>query len=516
MVALALPGSDLPFILAATSVALAAGWGAALLTIVTGRLVLAAPALALVAAGALGAAASLPGLSGSAMPLLLAALPTEAWWVARNRRAAGLAGALALAAFVAILAGTGATAPASMTPWIAPAIWIAAVWMRRDAFLGRNVVAVGFSAWENVVDGALLRFDPAGAVTEASIGATPLLGLDPALLAGSGFFGRLHVADRVDYLAALSDLRAGAPGMSLSLRLRAPAAAPGDGSGYLDLTLDLASCANGEFVAGWLRKKQSVFASANPADDSDRLEVAKSRFLAAVSHELRTPLNAIIGFSDMMLHGLFGPFADERQREYVGLISESGSHLLGVVNSILDMSKIEAGTYAINTEPFVFGETVDMSTLMLARQAAAKNIEIVKAIDETAEMTGDRRAVQQILINLLSNAVKFTPDGGRVAVSANRRPGIFEFSVSDNGIGIAEADLSRIGRPFTQIENDLTRSYDGAGLGLSLVKGLVELHKGSMAIESAPGQGTTVRIGLPDCGEKDRQERRHEAHRKFG
>jgi cell cycle sensor histidine kinase DivJ len=213
---------------------------------------------------------------------------------------------------------------------------------------------------------------------------------------------------------------------------------------------------------------------------------------------LRTPLNSIIGFSDMMLHGMAGGFADPRQREYVGLVRESGNHLLSVVNSILDMSRMEAGGYATNPEPFRFSEAVDMCQAMLTQQASAKKLDLrTDVAAEIGEIYADKRAVKQILINLVSNAIKFTPEGGTVSIGAKRVGSRVHFWVSDTGIGMGADDLARIGEPFVQIRSDLTRYCEGAGLGLSLVKGLVALHSGTMSIESEPGLGTKVTVSLP-------------------
>jgi cell cycle sensor histidine kinase DivJ len=229
--------------------------------------------------------------------------------------------------------------------------------------------------------------------------------------------------------------------------------------------------------------------------------VAKSRFLAAVSHELRTPLNSIIGFSDMLVHGMAGEFADARQREYVELIRESGTHLLSVVNAILDVSKIEAGAYSIRPEPFVVAEAIELCRSMMAQQAHDQGVRLTAEVTPgTGEICADRRAVQQIMLNLLSNAVKFTPAGGEVGIEVQRRGSRLRLAVRDTGIGIAEEDLGRLGQPFMQVRNDFTRQFDGTGLGLSLVKGLVRLHEGEMTIECAPGEGTTVAVMLPVAG----------------
>jgi two-component system, cell cycle sensor histidine kinase DivJ len=234
------------------------------------------------------------------------------------------------------------------------------------------------------------------------------------------------------------------------------------------------------------------------ADANHRAEIGKARFLATVSHELRTPLNAIIGFSDMLASGMAGPLASDRQRDYVGLVRESGEHLLAIVNAILDMARIESGTYPIQPETFRLADAVDTSLSMVSCQAKTKDVTLVREIDAAqGELFADRRAVQQILINLLSNAVKFTPQGGRVTLTAARDARRVTLTVADTGIGISADDLARIGRPFVQVLNDYTRQYEGTGLGLSLVKGLIELQDGSMTIDSAPGEGTLVTVTLP-------------------
>src|SRR5690606_30572090 len=222
------------------------------------------------------------------------------------------------------------------------------------------------------------------------------------------------------------------------------------------------------------------------------------RFMAAVSHELRTPLNAILGFSDVLSHEMFGSFRDKRQLEYVRLIHDAGSHLLAVVNAILDVSKIESGTYEIRPEAFRFEDAVKLSLSMTAQQASDRDVSVTLDMPtDIGEVYCDRRAVQQVLINLLSNAVKFTPEGGAVTVTAERVGEKLQFHASDTGIGIASEDLKRIGKPFMQVQNDYTRQFDGTGLGLALVKGLVGLQGGGMTIESAPGAGTCVSITLP-------------------
>jgi len=231
------------------------------------------------------------------------------------------------------------------------------------------------------------------------------------------------------------------------------------------------------------------------AEDASR---AKSRFLANMSHELRTPLNAILGFSEVMTHELFGPIGNARYIEYSRLIHESGGHLLELINSILDMSKIEAGRFKLTPERFDFSDTVLQALRLVRFQAERNGVTLEDSISSDArEIIADKRAVMQILINLISNGVKFTPRGGSVRIAAQLRASSLEIAVSDTGVGIGEADVKRLGQPFEQVESEYTRAKEGTGLGLALVRALAHLHGGTMKIESVLGEGTTVRILLP-------------------
>jgi two-component system cell cycle sensor histidine kinase PleC len=236
------------------------------------------------------------------------------------------------------------------------------------------------------------------------------------------------------------------------------------------------------------------------AEEKNRAEEAnqtKSKFLANMSHELRTPLNAIIGFSEIMEAAMFGPLGAEKYTEYSRDIRESGEYLLDVINDILDMSKIEAG--GIRLAP----ETVELEPILadclrvVSTRASEKRLALEAAVDSKICFNADRRAVKQIALNLLSNAVKFTPDGGEVRVRGRRRGGRVTIAIEDNGIGIAKEALRKLGRPFEQVESQLTKRHQGSGLGLAIAKSLVELHGGSMRIRSTLGQGTTVVVRLP-------------------
>jgi cell cycle sensor histidine kinase DivJ len=242
-------------------------------------------------------------------------------------------------------------------------------------------------------------------------------------------------------------------------------------------------------------------------DEAESASRAKTQFLANMSHELRTPLNAVIGFSEILNRELFGAIGEARYREYARLIHESGEHLLNVVNDILDMSKIEAGKFNIVKEPFDVAPLLKSCCDLMRHTAEQRSLSLIMDVASgIPELPADKRACKQMLINLISNAIKFTDPGGWVRVSARRAGETVEFSVADNGIGIAEADLPRLGNPFVQANNSYDRSYEGAGLGLSVVKGLARLHGGRLELKSSLGEGTSATIVLPleGAGESER------------
>jgi two-component system, cell cycle sensor histidine kinase DivJ len=243
------------------------------------------------------------------------------------------------------------------------------------------------------------------------------------------------------------------------------------------------------------RKKQerALVEARDAALDASR---AKSRFLANMSHELRTPLNAIIGFSEMMTREMFGEIGP-RYQEYSRLIHESGAHLLDLINSVLDMSKIEAGKFELVEELFNLADTAESAVRFLKIPAERAGVALALEIAPNAALVyADRRAIKQILVNLLSNGVKYTPAGGEVRVTARYNGGV-EITVRDTGTGISQADLGRLGKPFEQVESAQTRAKEGTGLGLALVKALAAMHGGEAVIASALGEGTAVTVRLP-------------------
>jgi two-component system cell cycle sensor histidine kinase PleC len=224
---------------------------------------------------------------------------------------------------------------------------------------------------------------------------------------------------------------------------------------------------------------------------------AKSKFLANMSHELRTPLNAIIGFSEIMESGMFGPLGAEKYREYCSDIRGSGQYLLDVINDILDMSKIEAGRIRLDFEDLDLDTLLADAMRVVDGPAREKQLNLVARISPDLHLRADRRALKQVALNLLSNAVKFTPEGGRVTVRGRASGDCIVLAIADTGIGIAKDALAKLGRPFEQVESQLTKSHQGSGLGLAIAKSLAELHGGSMRIRSTLGKGTLVVVRLP-------------------
>jgi two-component system cell cycle sensor histidine kinase PleC len=232
----------------------------------------------------------------------------------------------------------------------------------------------------------------------------------------------------------------------------------------------------------------------NRAEAANR---AKSEFLANISHELRTPLNAVIGFSEVMQQSLFGPLGHPKYQEYARDILASGNFLLEVINDILDMSKIEAGRISLDVGRVDLADIVADSMKVVGQAAAERNITLSRHGPQHLPLEADRRALKQVFLNLLSNAVKFTRDGGDVDVHLSRARGYVKIAIRDTGIGIAEADIAKLGRPFEQVENQFSKSHQGSGLGLAISRALIELHGGTLRITSREGQGTTVTCMLP-------------------
>ena len=223
----------------------------------------------------------------------------------------------------------------------------------------------------------------------------------------------------------------------------------------------------------------------------------KSEFLANMSHELRTPLNAVIGFSDVLLEKMFGDL-NEKQEEYLQDILSSGQHLLALINDILDLSRIEAGRTELEVSTFNLATTVENTLVLVRERALRRRVDLTSEINsQLGDCRADERRVKQVLLNLLSNAIKFTPEGGRISVTASVIGEYAEISVTDTGIGISTEDRQRIFEEFYQVKRDPAHKREGTGLGLALSKKFVELHGGRICVESEPGKGSTFTFTLP-------------------
>jgi len=233
--------------------------------------------------------------------------------------------------------------------------------------------------------------------------------------------------------------------------------------------------------------------------ESVRANKSKSEFLATMSHELRTPLNAIIGFSDIIRRELFGPVGNGKYSEYARDINESGSHLLSIINDILDLAKAESGKLELNEQEFDITDTLEACVRMCRGRSEVNKVELIFFGGQTEiRVVADERLLLQIVANLITNAIKFTPEGGavRLYVSASFQKGIL-LKVTDTGIGIAPENIERVLRPFEQVETSYSRKHSGSGLGLPYAKRLTELHGGVLEIESELGKGTTVSVTFP-------------------
>ena len=512
---------------------------AAIVLSCTGRLWLAHAISSASLAGLVVCIAATSGGVSSAAAVWLVAVPLEALLSGSHRAALTASAVAGLSALLLAVLDAVAILP-QVEPWpvalampvfaitaIAHAATLAVEHCRID--MNRRASARLRDARDRsllqAIDDLVTWHDRNGHVLKASAAAAKLLGVAPSGLLGRGLLNRVHVSDRPAFLKAISDAALSDHPVAIEFRLHLGSPEiPADeggmhaGGGRVIWAETRAHRIEAEGSAqepgGYavVAVTRDVSEHKRRADELERARVdaeaadeSKGRFLATVSHELRTPLNAIIGFSELLAAtgGLPGApeVTAERQREYAAIIHASGLHLLDVVNTLLDMSKIDSGNFDFVPEPFRVGPVVHACCDLMQLKAEQAGILLARDVaGDLPEFVADARACRQILINLLSNAVKFTPRGGEVRVQARRRHDRIEIMVADTGIGIAEQDLPRLGDPFFQAGSAYSRTHDGTGLGLSVVRGLVGLHRGELTIESAPGDGTTVTVSLPiDC-----------------
>ncbi|HXR94556.1 MAG TPA: PAS domain-containing sensor histidine kinase [Rhizomicrobium sp.] len=463
----------------------------------------------------IGYLAYLTGGLGSPLMVWLVLVPAEAA-LAGGRQAvarAGFAAALVLATLAAVQmlgylpptrlpgAAAAATAAAVLAALVQAGLIATAAQDRQRA--ADSAAEHGAAMYQLLADNAvdmITRHAPDGRILFASPASIPLLDQTPSRLEGAMPADLAHPDDLAVIETAFRESayfgRESAAEVRLAhgekdyvwteIRCRPTQSVKGGPAEIVAVTRD---------VSERKAQEQALIEARDQAMSASR---AKSTFLANMSHELRTPLNAIIGFSELMTREIFGGLGDPRYQEYSKLIHDSGGHLLELINGVLDMSKIEAGKFELYQEAFDL-EEVSLSALRFVKLAAERGgVSLTRNVaPEASHIYADRRAIKQILVNLLSNGIKFTPRGGQVALDARVSEGGVEIVVRDTGIGIAQSDIEKLGNPFEQAETAATRTKEGTGLGLALVKSLAAMHGGEVMLESALGIGTTVTVLLP-------------------
>lgn len=353
----------------------------------------------------------------------------------------------------------------------------------------------------------VLTIDRQGRVLEMGDNAATALGLAPAELAGRGMIDRIHVGDKPAVLKAASDAAMDKTAATVKARMRG--AADGGMVSYYFVECRFIPMAGSDCLTLVIRditaSEQEM--EMHRAVDSLRKAAMRSRglFISGLSHEVRTPLNAVIGFSEMLSNPDIGPLPNETVREYAGIIHDSGHQLFRLVTATIDLFRLDSGTYEINHEPFGVTGVIEGCVEDIAAEAQAKNVAILRDVPPfLGDVVSDRRAIKQALGHVLANAVKFSGAGSNVVISARSRGEGVVITVVDRGPGIAPAHLSRIGDPFFQGDGAYDRAAGGAGLGLALVKRLMDVLGGDLEISSVLGAGTSVKLFVPhDIGAQE-------------
>jgi len=386
--------------------------------------------------------------------------------------------------------------------------------LRRAFFAHEKDRMRTFSHLVESVRDAVAKYSADGELVYLSHTSEKLFGCKRYELAGGGLVDRIHILDRPRYLSALDGVAHKHDSRSIDIRVRCDRE---DGSHFVWVEVALSAVLEGDvseraeviaIVRDITMRKEQERDIAEARKAAEKASEAKSRFLATIGHELRTPLNAVVGFSDMMLANIGGELSEDHT-EYAGLIKQSGMHLLDTVSMLLDMSKIEAGKFEIQPEEVSAEEFVKPCFSIVKNAADKKKVSLVSELPKhLPKLMADERACRQILINLLSNAVKFSDEGSEVKLKVRLSGTAIELCVIDSGIGISPEDVERLGEPFFQAQNSLSRKYEGTGLGLSIVRGLTELHDGKVKIKSTLGEGTAISIVLPIDGPQPEAEHR--------
>ncbi|WP_319529384.1 PAS domain-containing sensor histidine kinase [uncultured Cohaesibacter sp.] len=377
---------------------------------------------------------------------------------------------------------------------------------------------IGYRGQAFELSDVITHHDRSGDVTFVSPASRRLFDIAPEELVDNQLFQHIHIQDRPAYLRALSDCMNQNAGqnrvVNAELRILTPVRGQVGGTQlrWVEFKCIPERDENGSVVGAIATtrdistRKNHQAALEEARIEAEKANEGKTRFLANVTHELRTPLNTIIGFSEILSHPELSKDNEERNREYAALIHNGGHHLLQLVNALLDMSRLESGNFEINPQNFNMCDLTQSCCKMMQAEADRREITLFNECEKSIpEFNIDPRACRQILLNLISNALKFSDEGDQVKVTlkwASAKEGRakgqwVELSVRDTGIGIDKKDIAKLGTPFMQAETSLNRRYEGAGIGLSIVRGLAELQKGSMRIESERGAGTCVTILLP-------------------
>lgn len=328
---------------------------------------------------------------------------------------------------------------------------------------------------------------------------------DAPILAADWLYSAVHIHDQVALLKAISDCRNS--DQNCAVKIRSKATSTINQAQPIDTEFDLECFINPaiDYVLVMVKQTANNTIVQQPptvkAQDS-AVQETPTKFLGLLSHELRTPLNAIVGFSELLMSGLVDPMNKQKVDEYHHLIHQSARHLLGVINSMLDISKLEAGKYRLRQETLAIQNVIGEVSAIMQPLADKSGVTLLKLCPDGLEMEADPSAMKQILINLVSNAIKFSNTDGYVEIAAELDGEYLNLAVTDQGCGIEPEALKRIGEPFYQAESSHSRQFEGTGLGLSIVKRFAELMAGRMQVSSTPGLGTQVKICLPLCAEE--------------